>query len=262
MLSQRKALLSLPLGILIFGAAFLGTLLSLGVCNAPALLVMAPSPVATVASVHEPVATRSSTVASTQTQVPVSPTPIKTVAASPAATVYTDLAVLPSPPPGSIAMPPPTPTRAPDIARLQIPAIRVDTKVIEVGWHMVKVNGVEQAVWDNASFAAGHLMNTRNPGEGGNIVISGHNNIEGMVFANLWKLKVGDEVILTTAAGTIFKYRISQAQIVNQKYASPEQQAANARFLDPTPSERVTLISCYPPTNNTNRVIVIAEPEH
>jgi LPXTG-site transpeptidase (sortase) family protein len=144
---------------------------------------------------------------------------------------------------------------------MQIPAIGVDAKVVEVGWHIVKVNGVEQAVWDNASFAVGHLMNTRNPGEGGNIVFSGHNNIEGKVFANLWKVKVGDEIILTTASGAVFKYRVVEAKIVKEKFASPEQRAANAAYMDPTATERVTLISCYPPTNNTDRVLIVAEPE-
>lgn len=192
-----------------------------------------------------------------------SPTPVLVESSSaPTGTVYTKLYVLPSPPSGPVIVPTAVPTRRPDVAHLRIPAIQVDTRVIEIGWHIERINGVEQAIWDNASYAAGHLMNTRNPGEGSNIVLSGHNNIEGKVFANLWKLKVGDEVILATTDQSVFKYRVTAAKIVDEKYASPEQRVANARYIEPTPPERVTLISCYPPTNNTNRVIVVAEPEN
>ncbi len=231
-----------PHRALILALAFLLLSLLLPACDGetPTPFVLPPTP----------------TIASEQTA---APTWTPTVAA---ATVYQTLVVLPSPPTGPALIPSPTPTRTANVTRMQIPAIGVDAKVIEIGWHVVKTNGVEQVVWDDASYAVGHMMNTFRPGEGGNIVFSGHNNIEGRVFASLWKLKVGDEVILRTTDGKAFRYRVVEAQIVKEKLASAEQRAANAHYMDATPPERVTLISCYPPTNNTDRVLIVAKPEN
>jgi sortase A len=206
------------------------------------------------------------TVTATNTMVAVSSTPtlpaatsMEAPSATLAGTLYTQLAILPTQPP--FVSPTPTSLPKPRVVRMQLPSIGVDAKVIEVGWHFVTVNGVEQVKWDDASQAVGHVMGSADPGEGGNIIFSGHNNIEGAVFGRLWKLQVGDEAVLTNAKGETYKYRVSEARIVKEKYASGAQRAANARYLDPTPSERVTLISCYPPTNNTDRVLVVAIPE-
>lgn len=77
----------------------------------------------------------------------------------------------------------PTPTPAPQHAtRIQIPAIRVDAPVVQGdGWEQLK-KGVAQ-----------HL-GTVDPGENGNIVLSGHNDIFGEVFRDLDRLKPGDEI--------------------------------------------------------------------
>ncbi len=220
----------------------------LAACDAetPTPFVLPPTPASTLEPTDAPDLT---------------PGPQQTPTSAPA-NVYQTLVVLPSPPAGPVLIPSPTPTRGPNVTRMQIPSIGVDAKVIEIGWHVVKTNGVEQVVWDDASYAVGHMMNTFRPGEGGNIVFSGHNNIEGRVFANLWKVKVGDEVRLTTTDGRAFKYRVVEAQIVKEKLASAAQRAANAHYMDATPPERVTIISCYPPTNNTDRVLIVAKPEN
>jgi sortase (surface protein transpeptidase) len=47
---------------------------------------------------------------------------------------------------------------------------------------------------------------------------------------------------------------------VQQKGASLTLQKENARYMDNTADERVTLISCWPYTSNTYRLIVIAKP--
>jgi sortase A len=42
---------------------------------------------------------------------------------------------------------------------------------------------------------------------------------------------------------------------------SQQQREINGRFILPTGDERVTIITCWPPTNNTHRLVVIARPE-
>jgi len=34
----------------------------------------------------------------------------------------------------------------------------------------------------------------------------------------------------------------------------------NARWIAPTDDERLTLVTCWPYTNNTHRVVVVAKP--
>jgi sortase A len=41
---------------------------------------------------------------------------------------------------------------------------------------------------------------------------------------------------------------------------SEEKRLENARWIGPFPDERLTLVTCWPYTNNTHRVIVIAKP--
>ncbi|MEK7874546.1 MAG: hypothetical protein AAB502_11910, partial [Chloroflexota bacterium] len=59
---------------------------------------------------------------------------------------------------------------APPAVRIQIPAIAVDSKVVQVG--TVWKDGVLE--WEIAKWAVGHHQGTANPGELGNIVMSGH----------------------------------------------------------------------------------------
>ena len=97
-------------------------------------------------------------------------------------------------------------------------------------------------------------------GEAGNTVISGHNNIAGAVFRRLAELKPGDDVFLS-AAGQDWTYAVERRFIVPETDASEARRRANARWIDSSPDERVTLVSCYPPWGNSHRVIVVARPK-
>ncbi|PKO21803.1 MAG: hypothetical protein CVU38_12900, partial [Chloroflexi bacterium HGW-Chloroflexi-1] len=50
--------------------------------------------------------------------------------------------------------------------------------------------------WDVASYAAGWHKNSARPGEIGNVVLSGHHNIEGEVFRYVVDLEPGDKITL------------------------------------------------------------------
>lgn len=154
----------------------------------------------------------------------------------------------------------PPPSAPPD--RLVIPRLGLDTAVVTVGWEARVVSGEHVGnVWQTASFAAGFHQGSAPPGQPGNTVLSGHNNIEGSIFKNLHDLEPFDWIYVF-ADGRRFAYVVEENFIIPEAKASPEQRLANVKWISATPDERLTLISCYPPWSNTYRVIVLARPIH
>lgn len=146
-------------------------------------------------------------------------------------------------------------------SRLTIPAIKVDTPVVELGWKTNKtVSGTIFSEWDVAEYAAGWHKNSSVPGESGNIVMSGHNNILGSVFRELDQLKRGDEVNVY-AGGAEYTYVVDEVLILPEKYASDKQRQENVKYIQETPDDRLTLVSCWPRDDNTHRIVVIAKPQ-
>lgn len=144
--------------------------------------------------------------------------------------------------------------------RIVIPAIGVEAPVVEVGWEARIVNGEAQGnVWQTADFAAGFHKGSAHPGGVGNIVISGHNNVKGAVFQDLYDLAPGDPIYLYAGDRT-WAYAVEHKLVVRESEASVERRRQNARWIDPTPDERLTLVSCYPRWGNTHRVIIVARP--
>ena len=132
-------------------------------------------------------------------------------------------------------LPTPLPTRRQAI-RIQVPAIGVDAPVVQGdGWEQLK-KGVAQ-----------HL-GTPNPGENGNIVLAGHNDVFGEIFRDLDRLKPGDVVILFTSQRQ-YTYVITGTQIV---------EPTQVEVMNPTPNPTLTLISCHPYLIDTHRIVVSA----
>lgn len=129
----------------------------------------------------------------------------------------------------------PTPTPSPDHGvRIQIPAINIDAPVVMGdGWEQLK-KGVAQRI------------GTPNPGQKGNMVLSGHNDVFGEVFRYLDRLKPGDEIIVYTS-GNSYTYVVSEWFLV---------EPTQVDVMDPTPDATITLISCYPYLIDTERIIV------
>jgi sortase (surface protein transpeptidase) len=48
--------------------------------------------------------------------------------------------------------------------------------------------------------------------------------------------------------------------ILPERGVSDEQRRQNAQWIMPTNVERLTLVTCWPYTGNSHRVIVVAEP--
>ncbi|MBO9372779.1 MAG: sortase [Chloroflexus sp.] len=166
---------------------------------------------------------------------------------------------------GLLISEPPEPTRIEWVAtveRLVIPKIKVDSKVIEVGWETVEENGQLISVWQVAEFAVGQHRGSANPGEGGNIVLAGHVGGYGRVFKDLFYLQPGDEVIVYSR-GQPYRYIVHERIIVDEEGVPAEQRLANARYIAPTGYEVVTMITCWPPSGPDKfkqRVIVRALP--
>ncbi len=87
----------------------------------------------------------------------------------------------------------------------------------------------------------------------------GHNNIYGAVFQRLSELSAGTRIDVWLD-GALTAYSVSEVLILEEAHATPEQRAANLRYLDPTTDTRLTLVSCWPEAGNSHRVVVIAYP--
>jgi sortase A len=127
------------------------------------------------------------------------------------------------------------------IARLRIPAAGIDAIVF---------GGADQEILEKGP---GHVPGTELPGRSTdlhNCVITGHRDSH---FRHLGWLRAGAEVSLQ-AAHVTRRYRVVSREIV-----TPEA----VRVLQPTASDRLTLITCYPfnyvgPA--PKRLVLVAEP--
>ena len=111
-------------------------------------------------------------------------------------------------------------------------------------------------MWEVGSYVASWHKTSAMPGQVGNMVITGHNNIEGSVFRRLPDLRVGDELVVE-AAGRPYTYTVDTMFVVQEKGATPEQKRWNGQWIGNFEDERLTLITCYP-RMELARLIVIA----
>jgi sortase A len=139
------------------------------------------------------------------------------------------------------------------IVHISSPDVRLDTDVIEV---YPQKNGV----WGVADYAAGHHWGTAAPGQGGNIVVTGHNNWRGEVFRYLEFMQPGNTIVVTTADGGTWRYVVQQMQKLPEKNVSWNTAMEHAEVMSPTSYERLTLITCWPYTTFTHRLVIFAAP--
>jgi LPXTG-site transpeptidase (sortase) family protein len=165
------------------------------------------------------------------------------------------------------ATPLPTVTPLPTITPIPLPAIRLSIPAIGLNSSIretypvtiIAWTGEEQLIWQPVSFAVGHLDTSGYPGEGTNITLFGHNNTEGAVFQRLPELQSGDEVILFTEEQE-FHYQVQDRNIIPYLGMEAEADAKLRSYAAPKSAEMVTMISCWPYTGNTNRIVVVAVP--
>lgn len=172
----------------------------------------------------------------------------------------------------------PTPARIPipesDIAQMAdelfgsrqiqsvvIPALNLESEVIPAGWRINFADGYSSGEfeWDDPKEKIGWVITSALPDEAGNIILYGHNNIYGKIFQDLYTLKAGDAIYLQTQ-NQKWEYTVRYVLLLPILNADEGQIKKYQQYLNATADSRVTLISCYPPQGNTQRVVVIAKP--
>ena len=83
----------------------------------------------------------------------------------------------------------------------------------------------------------------------GNFTIVGHNNLDGTMFSNTKKLKIGDEIVLTDLSGKTLKYKIFDKYIIEPNDVSCTESVNKDQ-------REVTLITCT--NGRRNRLVIKA----
>ena len=145
--------------------------------------------------------------------------------------------------------------------RLVIPSIFLDAPILPVHYKDIESGGVTYHQWRvPAEFAAGWQDESALLGLPGNTVLNGHHNAYGMVFKNLVKLDIGD-LIIAYSGETEFRYEVAAKMLLPERGQTLETRMENARWMQTSTDERLTLVTCWPADSDTHRVIVVAFPE-
>lgn len=107
------------------------------------------------------------------------------------------------------------------IGVMEIPALKRELQIYE---------GTEEA---QLSLGVGHVVTSVLPGYNDNSVIAGH---RGTAFRKLYKLVIGDFIIITTTQGS-FTYEVNEIRIV---------EGDDETVIVSTPHALLTLVTCYP----------------
>lgn len=146
--------------------------------------------------------------------------------------------------------------------RIVIPSIDVDAPVSEVG--LIAAQSGQEAVfqWQVPENYEAGWHNTSAPlGETGNTVLNGHHNIFGEVFGRLEDLEVGSE-ILVYDADSPHTFTVAEIEILPERDQPLDVRQENAQWIQPTDDVRLTLVTCWPYTDNSHRLVVVAYPTH
>jgi len=139
---------------------------------------------------------------------------------------------------------------------LSIPAIGLEAPVVartpthEGGATRLPVPRAFAAAWDSTS---------AEPGLPGNTVLTGHHNVYGRVFGQLSELTYGDEIALWAPMG-VFSYYVTEIVILEERGQPYAVRETHTAWIQPTDDVRVTLVTCWPMTTNSHRLIVVARP--
>lgn len=143
---------------------------------------------------------------------------------------------------------------------ITIPTIGLDAPIETITTTAVIYNGTTYQQWNVPDgYAAGWHQNSASIGSAGNMVLNGHHNVNGEVFRNLIDLEKGDELVLTGDDGE-YTYEITEKEILAERGQPISIRLENAAWIAPTNDERLTLITCWPYTDNSHRLIIVAKP--
>lgn len=144
--------------------------------------------------------------------------------------------------------------------RIVIPSINVDAAVVNVG--LTAVHNGDQTIYQwqvPQAYEAGWHNNSAPLGQPGNTVLNGHHNIFGEVFGQLAELDVGDEIVVYDN-NIPHNYTVAEVQILPERDQPLAVRLENAKWIQKTDDERLTLVTCWPHDDNSHRLIVVAYP--
>ena len=150
----------------------------------------------------------------------------------------------------------------------EVAKINVDPRLFEFGLNILKigvavpvvanVDGTNKTAYNKALLSGvAHYKNTALPGEGSNIFIFGHSSTWNGVgdyaeaFARLNDLNQDDQAIIYYQ-NKEYKYKVWKKEIIA---------ADDFSYLEPTKSEQLTLMTCWPIGSNLKRLVVVAKLE-
>jgi sortase A len=143
---------------------------------------------------------------------------------------------------------------------LVIPTINLDAPIIPVSYKEITAGNQVYYQWLGPDqFAVGWHASSALLGLPGNTVFNGHHNAFGMVFKDLVKLETGD-VISVYSGSQEFRYQVDANMLLPESYEPLSTRIENARWIEPSMDERITLVTCWPADNNTHRVVIVAFP--
>ena len=103
----------------------------------------------------------------------------------------------------------------------------------------------------------GHMPKTAQPGELGNVVISGHRTTYGAPFNRLGELEPGDAVVIETR-DSWFTYTVTGSRIVAPTAIEVTYPVPGQRGAEPT-SRLLTFTTCHPKYSAQQRLVVTSE---
>jgi LPXTG-site transpeptidase (sortase) family protein len=140
------------------------------------------------------------------------------------------------------------------VVRLVIPSLHIDRAVVMVG---LRRDADNRLTWNtnalfstsNRSDLVGQTITSANPGEGGNIILIGHNYNNGWyaneaVFVNLLDLKPGSQITLYTESGKEFRYTVESVKKVPWQEQNNAELEKHHKYMWPTDHEQLTLVTC------------------
>jgi sortase A len=152
----------------------------------------------------------------------------------------------------------PAPIQVPD--RIVIPAIKLDAPVVPAKLRSIVYHEKVYPQWVAPdSFATGWDTTSATLGLTDNTVLFGHHNVHGEVFRYLVNLEVGDLIVVYSGKSR-FTYIIVLKMIMPERGQPVNIRLQNARWILPSDDERLTLLTCWPYTSNTHRLIIVAIP--
>ncbi|MEJ8654820.1 sortase [Streptomyces sp. MS1.AVA.3] len=105
----------------------------------------------------------------------------------------------------------------------------------------------------------GHFPGTEQPGQIGNFSIAGHRSgVQAPAFRDIDNIRPGTSIMVTSANRVTYSYRVTRVSTVDPDDVNVIAQVPGKPTAAPT-KPLLTLITCWPATGHSRRVVVIAE---